>query len=232
MEQKVTVDNITTLVIAYGAECHRVSSLSERAQEYLAAIREAVGRFESVETRIEWAAELRGYDGGVKHTPGGDEAHARMVAESTAYHLSTLNEPTRREGGVESAVLVRRDVRKLADGTLVISPWREVKEDRTVVMSLEEITTGPLDLAAVRAYVEDLGYGDGAAGAAVAERLLDELDLLLGPDAQERLARHLYRKYWDGDPPQRWEVLPAMSTEHWLAQADEMLAVAAGKEDG
>lgn len=128
MAQKTIADDVITLVIAYGAECHRVSSLSERAQEYLASIRATVERFEPVETRIEWAAELRGYDGGVKHTIG-DEEYARLVTGSTSQHLSTLNEATRREGGVESAVLVRREVRKLADGTLVISPWREVKED-------------------------------------------------------------------------------------------------------
>lgn len=50
------------------------------------------------------------------------------------------------------------------------------------------------------------------------------------PVVRERLARHLYRKHWDGDPPQRWEVLPPNSTEHWLGRADEELAVIAGKE--
>jgi hypothetical protein len=84
---------------------------------------------------------------------------------------------------------------------------------------------------------KDPDYGTGSA-AQLASAILEDLaatqHVLLGPDerseARERLARHLHRQHWDGDPPDQWQNLPYTSTEHWLARADELLAVIAGKE--
>jgi hypothetical protein len=74
-------------------------------------------------TRVEWAAEARCYDGTTKRTVAINERAAALAAESMAYHLSTLNEPTRRMGGIKAAALVRREVRELEGGWLLTSPW-------------------------------------------------------------------------------------------------------------
>jgi hypothetical protein len=77
-----------------------------------------------VETRIKWAAETTYNDGTLKHWPATDLAHAILIADSTADHLSTYTTASRRMKGVRSVGVVRREVRVFTDGTQVISPWR------------------------------------------------------------------------------------------------------------
>jgi hypothetical protein len=79
------------------------------------------------ETRTEWAARFNRYDGTAEHKIGGDRDHAELYADSTATHLASLNEPTRREGGIESADLVSREVAVEDDGTRNIRPWQVVR---------------------------------------------------------------------------------------------------------
>ncbi|MCW6003824.1 hypothetical protein K1W54_04405 [Micromonospora sp. CPCC 205371] len=83
-----------------------------------------VGDSVPVPTRVEWATEARYYDGTTKYTVAINERGAALAAESMAYHLSTLNEPTRRMGGIKAAALVRREVRELNGGWVLTSPWR------------------------------------------------------------------------------------------------------------
>jgi len=75
-------------------------------------------------TRTEWAAAVNYYDGTVKHAPGTDEDHAQLLADSVTTHIESLNGPTRKENGVESADVVSREVTVEDDGTQVIRPWR------------------------------------------------------------------------------------------------------------
>jgi hypothetical protein len=76
---------------------------------------------------VEWAARAVYFDGSVKHTPaGGDETFARVTAESVTMHLESLNDATRRAGGVQRVELVRRETRKWPDGSRWTGPWAVV----------------------------------------------------------------------------------------------------------
>jgi hypothetical protein len=77
---------------------------------------------------VEWAARAVRYDGTAHHTVG-DEEYARLVVESTAMHLGSLDEATRRAGGVERVELVRREVREWPDGSRWTGPWATVEVD-------------------------------------------------------------------------------------------------------
>lgn len=80
------------------------------------------------ESRTEWAAQFTRYDGTVKHEPcGADREHAEFTADSVTTYLESLNEPTRRENGVESAEVVSRTVTVEDDGTQIIRPWQVVR---------------------------------------------------------------------------------------------------------
>lgn len=83
------------------------------------------------DTRIEWAARLNRYDGTTKFDSHGlDREHAEFTADSVTRYLNSLNEPTRRENGVESADLVRREVTVEDDGTQIIRPWQVERAGR------------------------------------------------------------------------------------------------------
>jgi hypothetical protein len=89
------------------------------------AIADALNATAGAEQGVEWAARAVMFDGGAKYMPG-DEEYARMVVESMAMHLASLNEATRRAGGVERAELVRRETREWPDGSRWTGPWTTV----------------------------------------------------------------------------------------------------------
>ncbi|GAA0529350.1 hypothetical protein GCM10010172_07530 [Paractinoplanes ferrugineus] len=83
------------------------------------------------ETRTEWAARYHRYDGtSTIHPAFGDRVHAEMLADGKMSHLVTLNEPTRREGGVESVWVVSREVTVADDYTKTIGPWQAARPGR------------------------------------------------------------------------------------------------------
>jgi hypothetical protein len=87
------------------------------------AVADALNATAGAEQGAEWAARCVYYDGGVMYTDSADENFARMVVESMAMHLASLNEATRRLGGVQHVVLVRRETRKWPDGSRWTGPW-------------------------------------------------------------------------------------------------------------
>ena len=84
------------------------------------------------ETRTEWGARYNYYDGTTKHQEGSDREHAELIADSVATHLASLNEATRRHGGVESVDLVHRQVTVEDDGTQIIRPWQVERAGQVV----------------------------------------------------------------------------------------------------
>lgn len=113
---------VLSLIAAFGF--HGSNRAELRA--YVKAGREAlsIADPEPQVTRTEWAARANYYDGTAKHQIGSDREHAELMADSMTTHLDSLNEPTRRAGGVESVDLVSRSVTVEDDGTQIIRPWR------------------------------------------------------------------------------------------------------------
>lgn len=83
--------------------------------------------FDAARVTVEWAAEIRYLNGGVKHTAATDESFATIAADSVNLHVESLNEPTRQENGVEGARVVFREVREFPDGSRLIGPWKPVE---------------------------------------------------------------------------------------------------------
>lgn len=76
------------------------------------------------ETRTEWAGRVLYYDGTVKHTIGSHRESAELIVDSIATHIESLNEPARKENGVDEVHVVSRLVTVEDDGTQIIKPWR------------------------------------------------------------------------------------------------------------
>jgi hypothetical protein len=113
-----------------GGNRHADATFTAQAREDVPALMAEVERLRSqlaatagAEVGTEWAARCVYFDGGVMYIDSTDEDFARMVVESMAMHLASLNEATRRAGGVERVELVRRETREWPDGSRWTGPW-------------------------------------------------------------------------------------------------------------
>lgn len=83
---------------------------------------------DAIPATVEWATEIRHLNGTVRYKNWGDDKSlARDDADAINEYVASLNEPTRRERGYESARPVLREVRRFPDGSRLIGPWKPVE---------------------------------------------------------------------------------------------------------